>query len=315
MRILVTGGAGFIGSHTAKALKQAGHEPVIFDNFSKGKHFATQDLPVIEADLADIEAVRGALDGIDAVLHFAGSIEVAESVANPEKYQQNNVETTKNLLAAMQDMGVNKLIFSSTAAVYGEPQQVPIPEDHPKNPTNPYGATKWEAEALIRASGISAVCLRYFNACGADPDGELGENHDPETHLIPRAILAILGNIPPLQIFGDDYPTPDGTAIRDYVHVSDLASAHVLALDYLNNGGATTEFNVALGTGYSVKQIIDAVEKVTGKEVPKSFGPRREGDPAQLIADASRIRETLGWQPKYSDLETIVGTAWKWFSK
>ena len=317
--ILVTGGAGYIGSHAVKALKAAGFEPVIFDNFSTGHRDFVRDTPLIEGDLRNLADLSRAFSTyrIDGVLHFAGKALVPESHKNPAIYYDVNVIGGLNLLTAMRDHSVTNFIFSSTCATYGEPIETPIRESHPNNPINSYGQTKLAIEHALphfeRAYGIRSIRLRYFNAAGADPDGELGEDHAPEIHVIPRALdAAVKGQ--PMFVYGNDYPTPDGTCLRDYIHVADLADAHVRALARLEQGGASTVFNVGTERPSSVLQVIDAVEKVTGKSVTRQFCPRRPGDPAVLYADASRIRQELGWAPQRADLETIVADAWKWHS-
>jgi len=318
MKILVTGGAGFIGSHVAKALKEAGHDPVVLDNLSAGKQEAVKWGSLVQAELADTANVAQILkdNAIEAVIHLAGSIEVGESVTNPLKYYRNNSAATISLLEAMQMAEVEKIVFSSTAAVYGNPQTESIAEDHPKNPVNPYGRSKWMIEQILQdiaATGkLQYVALRYFNAAGSDPEEEVGENHNPESHLIPRACMAILGKVPALTVFGNDWPTPDGTPIRDYIHVSDLATAHVKAVEYLVKNGKSRAFNVGTGNGLSVHAVLDAIEKAAAKPVPYSVGPRRDGDPKILVADATAAKEILGWQPVHSSLEEICTTAWKW---
>ena len=318
MNVLVVGGAGYIGSHVAKALHQAGHTPIVFDNFSAGKRDAVLWGECIEGDLNDFRVIEKALRAtqVEAVIHLAGSIEVGESVQNPLKYYQNNTAATVNLLRAMQAVGIRKVVFSSTAAIYGNPEQESISENHPKNPVNPYGRSKLMIEEIMRdtaeTGSLQYVALRYFNACGADPDGQVGENHDPESHIIPRACMAILEKVPALTIFGNDWPTPDGTPIRDYVHVTDLASAHVSALEYLVDDGKSAAFNIGTGSGHSVLEVLSCIEKISGKVVPYTFGLRREGDPKILVADSRAAQEILGWEPKHSSLEEICTTAWKW---
>ncbi|BBD08002.1 UDP-glucose 4-epimerase GalE [Desulfovibrio ferrophilus] len=316
--VLVTGGAGYIGSHTCKALARAGFTPIAVDNLVHGHGWAVKWGPLEQGDIGD----RAFMDRVFAryrpvaVLHFAAFIAVGESVADPQKYYGNNVAGTLTLLSAMRAAACERIVFSSTAAVYGEPMQVPIAEAHPLAPVNPYGRSKLMIEQMLRdfdhAYGTGSICLRYFNAAGADPDGELGEEHDPETHLIPLAVGAALGKRPPLKIFGDDYDTPDGTALRDYIHVTDLAGAHVLAVKRLLDGECSEAYNLGTGTGNSVREIVDAVHRVSGKEVPYDFAPRREGDAARLVASAEGAKAALGWQPKYTDIETIVKTAWRW---
>jgi UDP-glucose 4-epimerase len=272
----------------------------------------------VELDIADAPALDAlfAEYSFDAVFHFASFIQVGESVSEPGRYYQNNVAATLVLLQAMVRAGVRRLIFSSTAAVYGDPQYVPIDEQHPKAPINPYGCSKWMVEQVLqdfdRAYGLRSVCLRYFNAAGADPEGECGERHEPETHLIPLILQAASGRRPAITVFGRDYDTPDGTCIRDYIHVADLASAHALAVDYLIAGGASTAFNLGNGLGFSVQQVIDTVRDVTGREVRVEDAPRRAGDPPRLVADAGKARQLLGWQPVYGSLEAIVRHAWNW---
>lgn len=315
--VVVTGGAGYIGSHACKVLSEAGYQPVVIDNLAEGHRWAVKWGPLIEADLTNRDAVEAALRTHQpvGVMHFAAYAYVGESVTDPSKYYNNNVGGTLALLDAMRATGVHRLIFSSTCATYGVPQAVPISVDHPQAPINPYGASKWMIERVLAdygaAYGMQYAPLRYFNAAGDDPDGEIGEAHDPETHLIPLAIEAALG-LRQLKVFGTDYPTPDGTAVRDYIHVMDLAKAHVLALRYLMNGGESRPFNLGTGTGYSVRQVLDMVEQVSGRPVAAEDAPRREGDPPALVADASESAETLGWEPSMSSLESIVSSAWRW---
>lgn len=320
MRVLVTGGAGYIGSQTARALTAAGHEVVILDNLVTGHRWAVKGNLFIEGDLGNKEVLANVFKyhRIEAVLHFAASLLVGESVTNPQKYFWNNIVNTLVLLDTMKAAGVEQIAFSSSAAVYGNPQKTPIPEDHPMNPVSPYGDSKLCMERAIRwystAYGFRGTALRYFNAAGADLEGELGEDHDPETHLIPLVIQAAVGQRPAVQIFGTDYPTPDGTAIRDFIHVVDLADAHVRALEYLADGGNSTELNLGTGQGHSVREVLDGVAKVCGGKVPAEDAPRREGDPAVLVADPSKAQEVLGWRPQHSDLDTIIQSAWKWHS-
>ena len=317
MKVLVTGGAGYIGSHTAKALATAGHEPVVLDNLSEGHRWAVKWGPLIEGDLADSGLIRSTLRDhrIEAVIHFAAHGYVGESVTNPRKYFRNNVVNSMNLLDAMLDEDVNRIVFSSTCATYGEPETPHLAEGHIQKPVNPYGESKLFVEKMLswydNAYSLRSVSLRYFNAAGADADGELGEDHDPETHLIPLAILAALGRSPALRIFGTDYPT----AVRDYIHVSDLADAHVRSLEYLDSGGARTALNLATGQGCSVREVIDAVKRATGKAVPTIDAMRREGDPPSLVADPAKAFEVLGWKPRQSDLDTIVKTASSWHAR
>jgi UDP-glucose-4-epimerase GalE len=321
MRVLVTGGAGYIGSHTAKALAKAGHEPLVLDNLSSGHRWAVRWGRLLEWNLADTEMLPQFLERekVEAVLHFAASLLVGESMRDPRKYFWNNVVNTLRLLDAMREAEVKRIVFSSSAAVYGYPQRVPIPEEHPKEPVSPYGETKLSMERALQWFGnaydIRWIALRYFNAAGADPDGELGEAHHPETHLIPLIAQAALGRRPHIEIYGADYPTPDGTAIRDYIHVTDLAAAHVRALEYLADGGRSRALNLGTGQGYSVREVIRTVGRISPRPVPFREGPRREGDPPVLIADASHAGEALHWTPQYSDLETIVQSAWDWHSQ
>ncbi len=315
----MTGGAGYIGSHCAKALRRAGHRVVIFDNLSAGHREATLGAPFIEGDIGDVDAVRRALrdSGATSVMHFAALLLIADSVRDPSRYYQNNVVGTLATLESMATEGCRQFVFSSTCAVYGDPTEIPIRETHPTGPINAYGQTKLAIEQALphfeRAYGIRSVRLRYFNAAGADPDGELGEDHTPELHVIPRAFDAAMGGLP-FEIFGEDYPTPDGTCLRDYVHVSDLADAHVRALKYLEEGGASATYNVGTEQPSSVREVLAAVERVCGKPVPRRVAPRRPGDPAVLYASAARIRSELGWIPRHVALDTIVGDAWRWHS-
>ena len=319
--ILVVGGAGYIGSHMLKHLDQLGHWSFALDDLSHGHRDAVRSARLVVGDMGD----RALLDRVltenrfDAVMHFASLIQVGESVRNPSAYYHNNFVQTKQLLDAIVRHGVRKFIFSSTAAVYGVPQSALLAESHPCDPINPYGRSKWMVEQLLRdygdAYGLKSVSLRYFNAAGADPAGELGERHDPETHLIPLALRAACGTGPALTVYGTDYPTPDGSCIRDFVHVSDLATAHAFALDYLIAGGETCSLNLGTGTGYSVLQILDAIERVTGRRVPHHLGPRRPGDPPVLVADPRRARELLGWSARRSELTTLLQDAWRWEQK
>ncbi|WP_188607749.1 UDP-glucose 4-epimerase GalE [Chelatococcus reniformis] len=316
--ILVVGGAGYVGGHTCKALATAGFRPVVFDNFTTGHRDFVRWGPVVDGDIRDAVAVADAIRSHDiaAVLHFAACAYVGESVTDPQKYYDNNVAGTLSLLRAMLNAGCSRLVFSSTCAIYGQPDEVPIGEATAPNPVNPYGASKLMVERILsdyaRAYDIRAIALRYFNACGADPDGEIGELRDPETHLIPRAMMALQGYIDDFQIFGSDYSTADGTAVRDYIHVSDLADAHVAALRRLLDGQAGGAYNLGTGQGFSVKEVLDAIAAEAGEALPEARGPRREGDPAALIADARQAQDVLGFSPKYSDLPTIVRTAWAW---
>jgi UDP-glucose-4-epimerase GalE len=296
-------------------LKRRGHEVLVYDNLSTGYARLAAGFELIQADIADSKTLTSALRRVDAVMHFAAHAYVGESVENPRKYFRNNVEAGLALLNTCIDCGVKKLIFSSTCAVYGVPEKVPITEDNPRDPVNPYGVTKLvferALEAYDQAYAMRFASLRYFNAAGADESGDIGELHEPETHLIPAALEAVTGARPELQVFGTDYPTPDGTCIRDYIHVNDLAEAHVLALNYLEQGGNSVAVNLGTGRGTSVKQILDAVERVAGKPVPRRVAPRRAGDPPALVADPSRAERLLRWKAKYS-LNDIVSTAWKW---
>ncbi len=319
-RVLVTGGAGYIGSHTVKALSKAGYHVTVFDDLSRGHPEYIPGIPLIIGLIEDEEAVRDVFDSYeyDAVIHFAGESQAGESVSNPDKYFRRNVIGGLNLFSAMARKGVAKLVFSSSAAVYGDPEEIPISEESPVRPKSPYGESKAFLERALawydKAYGLKSVSLRYFNAAGADPGGDIGEEHEPETHLIPLIFQAISTQTP-LTVFGDDYPTPDGTAIRDYVHVTDLADAHVLSLGLLNKSRSSVVLNLGSGKGYSVLEIINVVEQVTGKKVPYVIGSRREGDPAVLVASPSKAREVLGWSPRLSSLEDIVSTAWNWYLK
>lgn len=320
MNILVTGGAGYIGSHTVLELVDRGYGVVVLDNLSKGHRAALQGVDFVQGDTGDSGLVKELLKKheVEAVIHFAASSLVGESVRQPAVYYHNNVVGGLALLDAMVECGVSCLVFSSTAAVYGEPLEVPIPEGHPTVPTNPYGATKLALEGAMRwygeAYGLRCVSLRYFNAAGADPEGEIGEDHDPETHLIPLVLRAAAGLMPHLEVFGTDYPTPDGTCVRDYIHVSDLAQAHALALDGLAMGAPSAVYNLGNGKGYSVLEVIRAAEEVVGKPINIKFGPRRPGDPAALVAGSAKIMGELGWYPCYGDLKVIIETAWRWHS-
>ncbi len=319
-KVLVTGGAGFIGSHTVRRLRQAGHHVVVFDSLEKGHAAAIRDVPLRVGSLEDVAAVAETLaeETPDAVVHFAAYIEAGESMKNPGKYFRNNTANTLSLLQAMAGAGVGCFLFSSTAAVYGNPAELPIPETAVKAPTNPYGESKWLVERALpwirSGPGIRSVSLRYFNAAGASPDGDIGESHDPETHLIPLILETLLGKRPVVRVFGTDYPTPDGTCVRDYIHVDDLARAHVLALDALLGGDPSPAFNVGTGRGHSVREVIAAVGEVTGMEVPVAYDPPRAGDPAMLVACSDLIRQELGWSPMRSDLHSLVRDAWRWAS-
>lgn len=318
--VLVTGGAGYIGAHTAKALAEAGWTPVVYDNLSGGYREAVLWGPFVHGDVRDETRLRDALTehGCRGVIHFAGLIEVGRSVVKPDLFFEHNTLGVHALLAAMRGAGAERVIFSSTAAVYGTPARgsEPIREDDPKAPINPYGDSKLAAERLIAASarayGLTGVALRYFNACGADPQGRIGEAHHPETHLLPLAIEAALGLGKPLTVFGDDFDTPDGSCLRDYIHVDDLAAAHVAALEASLEPGSFQAFNVGVGRGFSVLEALKAVSEATGRETPYSIGPRREGDPPVLVADPTRLKTQLGWRPKWTDLTEIVRTAAEW---
>jgi UDP-glucose-4-epimerase GalE len=320
--VLVTGGAGYIGSHAVKALVEAGQPVVVYDNLSAGHREAAAraggaQTRFVEGDVLDTERLLETIraHGVEAVMHFAACLSVGESVRNPAAYYRNNVLGSLSVLDAMLAGGAKHLVFSSTAAVFGNPLATPITEDHPTHPINPYGDTKLAVERALghyaRAYGLHSIALRYFNAAGADPDGVLGEDHAPEGHVIPRAIDAALGR-DSFEVFGEDYDTPDGTCLRDYVHVTDLAAAHLAALNGLRAGAATTVYNLGNGRPTSVRAILDSVERVTRRKVPYTAGPRREGDPAILFASSERIRRELGWSPQYEDLDTIVETAWRW---
>ena len=316
--VLVTGGAGYIGSHACKALAAAGYVPVTYDNLVYGHRSAVRWGPFVHGDILD----RWALDAVIrtwqpvAVMHFAAFAYVGESVTNPGKYYRNNVVGTLTLLEAMRDAGVGHFVFSSTCATYGVPNCVPISENHPQNPINAYGASKLMIERMLQdfdtAHGFRSISLRYFNAAGADPACETGEAHDPETHLIPLVLDAAAGARSNVTVFGTGYPTPDGTCVRDYIHVSDLANAHVLALQSLHSGAPTTAYNLGNGVGFSVRQVIDVTQQVTGRTVPVVVGPQRTGDPPELVGDANRIKSELGWTPKHADLADIIESAWRW---
>jgi len=315
--VLVTGGAGYIGSHACKALAAAGRRVVAYDNLSAGHRGAVRWGDLVVADLHDVAEIRRTIRDyrVSAVMHFAALASVGDSVKDPSPYYRENLEGTLGLLRVMVEEGLRPIIFSSTAAVFGEPTETPITEAHDTRPINPYGETKLAIEKALghfeRAYGLRSIALRYFNAAGADPAGDIGEDHRPEAHLIPLAIAAAQGGAP-LQVYGDDYPTPDGTCLRDYIHVTDLARAHVLALSHLEGGGASGRYNLGNGQPYSVKEVIDAVERVTGRRVPWLPGARREGDPTVLCASSDRIQRDLGWRPAYAGLDDIVRSAWRW---
>ena len=319
--ILVTGGAGYIGSHACKALAGAGYLPVVYDNLSRGHREAVRWGPLVEGDLADGRHLAETLrrHDIAAVMHFAAYAYVGESMAQPGLYFRNNVANSLVLLEAMREAAVKRIVFSSTCATYGTPAAIPIRESAPQQPVNPYGESKLMIERALHwhgvAHGLAHVALRYFNAAGADPDGEIGEHHDPETHLIPLVLDAALGRRAQIDIYGTDYGTPDGTAIRDYIHVTDLAAAHVQALGYLERGGASTALNLATGQGHSVREVVAAAERVTGRRIPQREVARRPGDPPCLVADATLANRVLGWTPRLSDLDTIIATAWTWHKR
>ena len=318
-RILVTGGAGYIGSHFCKALAQAGRVPVVYDNLSRGHADAVKWGPLVQGDLRDRGHLRAALEEhrIEAVVHFAALAYVGESVTEPQRYYDNNLGGMIALLGAMQDLGIGQIVFSSSCATYGTPDALPISETAPQAPINPYGRTKLACEWMLRDAGagwgLRSVALRYFNAAGADPEGEIGERHDPETHLIPLALLAASGRGGPLRVFGTDYPTPDGTCIRDYIHVADLARAHLLALAHLAGGGGSLALNLGTGRGASVREVVAAVEQVTGRAVPLLEAPRRAGDPPELTADPAEAERILGFRAEYRDLAQTVADAAPWF--
>ncbi|MGJ5814961.1 UDP-glucose 4-epimerase GalE [Paludibaculum fermentans] len=318
MKVLLTGGAGYVGSHAAKALSQAGHEVVVVDNLFRGHDWAAKWGPLEVADLTDEAALRQVFrtHQPDAVMHFAALAYVGESMSEPVRYFRNNVEGSLNLLRVMLDHGVKDIVFSSSCATYGVPDSLPIREDAPQNPVSPYGESKRMVERALHwfasCHGFRYAALRYFNAAGCDPEGEAGEFHTPETHLIPSIIEAAMGKRDALHVFGDDFPTHDGTCLRDYIHVCDLARAHVLALHRLRSGGGCMKLNLGTGAGLSVRQMVNMVEEVSGLRVPLVMAPRRDGDPAALVADSSRAAELLGWRPQYSSLEQIVSSAWAW---
>jgi UDP-glucose-4-epimerase GalE len=318
MRVLVTGGSGYVGSHSVRELVDAGHEVVIYDNLSTGDRRLAEGFELVEGDIADGARLAPLLARVDAVMHFAASAYVGESMAEPRKYFRNNVESALRMMDAVLASQVRTLVFSSTCAVYGVPQRFPIDETSPKEPINPYGATKLFFERVLEAyrvtHGLRYVTLRYFNAAGAHSGGRIGEIHDPETHLIPLALKAALGTAPPLTIFGDDFDTPDGTCVRDYIHVSDLGAAHVLALQHLENGGDSACFNLGTGRGTSVRELIDGFHQITGIRIPHRFGPRRVGDPPCLYANPASANDTLGWVAR-RNLEEILSSAWQWQQK
>ncbi len=320
MRILVAGGAGYIGSHVCKLLYKKGYEVVVYDNLSRGYKDFVKWGEFVEGDISDERKLKEVFNAykIEVVMHFCAFIEVAESVIEPEKYYINNLANTIYLLKAMRECNIDKFIFSSTAAIFGNPAQIPIKEDAPKNLINPYGRIKLMVENMLddydKAYGLKAICFRYFNAAGADPDGEVGEAHNPETHLIPLVLDAAIGRKECVKIYGDDYPTKDGTCIRDYIHVNDLAEAHILGLKFLFEQSKSEKFNLGSGEGYSVREIIDTVKEVTKKDLKVVVGSRREGDPAILIADSQKAKKMLGWEIKFN-LQDIIKTAWDWHKK
>lgn len=319
--ILAVGGAGYIGSHMTKFLRQSGFEVVVLDDLSSGFRGALLGAELVEGSIADRALLTQlfAQRRFAAVMHFASFIQVGESVVEPGKYYANNLAATLTLLDAMRQAGIRHFIFSSTAAVYGNPAYTPIDERHPAQPINPYGRSKWMLEQILddyaAAYGLESVCLRYFNAAGADPDGELGECHEPETHLIPLVLQAAAGRRSAISVYGTDYDTPDGTCIRDYIHVADLCSAHLLALQHLRAGKGSARFNLGNGVGFSVKEVIETAKAVTGIDIPVRYEARRAGDPGRLVADATRAREVLGWKPERAALETIIADAWRWEQK
>jgi len=321
MKVLVVGGAGYIGSHMVKMLSLAGHDVVTLDNLSNGYEDAVKYGEFVKGDIADVELLNRLFSetAFDGVMHFASYIQVGESVEKPSMYYKNNVTNTQVLLDAMLEHGIKKFIFSSTAATFGEPEYTPIDEEHPQKPINPYGHSKLMVEQILadfdHAYGLKSVSLRYFNAAGADADGELGERHIPETHLVPLVLQAASGRRDNIAIFGTDYDTPDGTCVRDYIHINDLCSAHLLGLEHLVAGGDSKAYNMGNGQGYSIKEVIDVAKKVTGTDFEVKLAERRDGDPAKLVADSSLLQKELGWSPQYADLETIIRHAWEWEQK
>lgn len=318
MKALVTGGAGYVGSHTLMELRRAGVECVVLDNLVRGHRELVGDAELVVGDIGDASTVKALLreHAVDVVLHFAAYAYVGESVSDPLRYYRNNVGGTIELLSAMVEAGVRQIVFSSTCATYGVPREIPIAEDHPQRPVNPYGATKLMIERILadfeQAYGVRSVVLRYFNAAGADPGGAIGELHDPETHLVPLVLQAASGERDAVQIFGTDYPTDDGTCVRDYIHVTDLASAHVLGVERLGAGAPSDVFNLGNGDGFSVRQVIAAAERITGRRVPAVAAPRRPGDPHTLVGSSEKARRVLGWTPRLAGLDTILATAWAW---
>jgi UDP-arabinose 4-epimerase len=319
--ILVTGGAGYIGAHVCKALARAGYVPVVYDNMSRGHREAVRWGPLVEGDIADRARLGAAIaeHRVAAVMHFAGYAYVGESVGDPALYYRNNLTSTLSLLDAMQESGVGEIVFSSTCAIYGIPETVPIDETAPQSPVNPYGETKRAVERALhwygKAYAMRSASLRYFNAAGADSEGDIGEDHEPETHLIPLVLQAALGRRPAIEVYGTDYPTPDGTAIRDYIHVDDLADAHLRALERLRTGGASIALNLGTGQGHSVREVIAAAEAVSGRKIPTHDAPRRPGDPPALVADPSLAIRTLGWRANHSSLDAIIRTAYAWCTR
>lgn len=315
-KILVIGGAGYIGANACKAIKMSGREPVVFDNFASGHRHAVKWGELIEGDIRNESDIRAALETVrpDAVMHFAANIEVGEGEKAPGAFYENNVAGTLNVVRAMLDLGLQNFIFSSTCAIYGDPESLPLVEDMPKRPVSVYGRSKLMVETILedlsRAEGLRYAALRYFNAAGADLDGEVGEEHDPETHLIPNALKAAAGIGKGMKLFGDDYPTPDGTCIRDYIHIADLVAAHILAAEHIEKTGESLQLNLGTGNGFTVKQVLDSVERAVGSSVPVEIGPRRAGDAVALYADNSKAKEVLGWELKHSDMDTIVSSAW-----
>jgi UDP-glucose 4-epimerase len=318
--ILVTGGAGYIGSHTVKLLLESDYDVLVFDSMELGHSEAVMGGQIICGNLLDRESLDNVLGGfpIEAVIHFAAYASVGDSVADPGKYFANNIAGGLNLVDSMRAHGINKIIFSSSAATYGEPLHIPIEETHPQNPTNPYGETKLMFEKILKwydiAYGIKSVSLRYFNAAGADPSGRIGEDHNPEQHLIPIVLQTALGQRESIKVFGNDWDTPDGTCVRDYIHVVDLAQAHLLALQALESGAQTTAYNLGNGDGQSVRQVIEAAEQVVGRKISAEIAPRRPGDPARLVASSDKLKKDLGWKPKFPELHRIIETAWAWHS-
>lgn len=320
MAVMVTGGAGYIGSHTVKLLCKQGRDVIVYDNLSTGHAQAVQDCPLVVGDIFDKEKLYATFEkyGIDSVIHFAAFSIVGQSMSSPGMYYDNNIGGTLSLLEAMRESKVSKIVFSSTAATFGEPVYTPIDENHPQVPTNVYGRTKLFMEAMLRdfdmAYGIKSIALRYFNACGAYEDASVGEDHNPETHLIPIILQVLNGTREKVTVFGNDYATSDGTCIRDYIHVTDLAQAHILALDHLLAGSESEAYNLGNGNGFSVMEIIRAVEETTGRKVPYEIGPRRAGDPAVLIAASEKAKKNLGWKPQYDSISKIIQDAWAWHS-